>query len=442
MLTHDNSRFFGLDLSQWPRQWRAAGRLLARLPVFARLEPAVRVTLRQADRRVTHWQVTRGVATPAAEGASANESGISALELGPNRVLERHLALPSLSDADLAQAVRLDVTSSSPFPAGQTVYGYTAIANGDVMVAITSRQQVDLAQVQARVAGWQPNDGKAPEIWVIPPDVNRKSAIRPIVIDGYGEDARARLTARGFARHLALIALGVGLLAALLVTPTAFTRMRAHQATAAQNTLQHQAGPEIAAREALLAQIAQMQALRDLVGQQIALPPALDMLTRAVPDGAWLTSLRAEGTKLTLNGSADDAAALVQKLAQQPGVRDARLASPAIRLPGANKDNFIIELQLDPARYGLVQSPAEAASAVAATAAAVVSVVAPTRPAMTASAAAVSAAPAPKSGPASAPALAPHQAWISAPIPAPPSVSAPALIQAPVPTPTKGAASS
>ena len=361
-LSHDNSRFFGLDLSQWPRQWQDAGRLLAGLPVLARLVPAVRVGLRQTDGRVTHWQVTHGAARPDADSASAGSATVAALELASDRVLERRLALPPLADADLAQAVQLDVTASSPFPAGQTVYGYARSADGGVDVAITSRSQIDLAQIEARAAGWQPDGGSDPEIWVIPSNANRNGVIRPIVISGYGEGARARLAARGFGRHLALIALGAVLLAALLVTPTAFTRMRAHQAVSAQDALQHQAGAQVAAREALLAQVARLQALRDLVGQQIALPPALDMLTRAVPDGAWLTSLRAEGVKLTLNGSADDAAALVQKLAQQPGVRDARLASPATRSPGASKENFIIEVQLDPARYGLVQGPAGAAS--------------------------------------------------------------------------------
>jgi general secretion pathway protein L len=390
-LTHDNSRFFGLDLSQWPRQWRAAGRLLAGLPVLARLAPAVRVALRQADGRITHWQVTRGVATPdeSADGAAA-----AALELGPDRVLERRLALPPLADADLAQAVQLDVASSSPFPAGQAVYGYAASADGRVVVAITSRAQVDLAQIEARAAGWRPDGASDPEIWAIPHDANRNGAIRPIVIHGYGETARTRLAARGFARHLALIALGAVLLAALLVTPAAFTRMRARQAVSAQGALQQQAGAEIAAREALLAQVGRMQALRDLVGQQIALPPALDMLTRAVPDGAWLTLLRAEGTKLTLNGSADDAAALVQKLTQQPGVRDARLASPATRAPGANKENFIIEVQLDPGRYGLVQAPAASAPSAAAPAVAATAsdAAASTTAATAASAAASSAA--------------------------------------------------
>ena len=79
------------------------------------------------------------------------------------------------------------------------------------------------------------------------------------------------------------------------------------------------------------------------------------MLTRALPDGAWLTALRTEGGKLVLNGNADDAAALVQRLAAQPGVHDVRLASPATRGFGATKETFIIELQLDAHRYGLAR---------------------------------------------------------------------------------------
>jgi len=349
LLTHDNRRFFGLDLSQWPCQWLAAAQLLASLPIFARLAPAVRLALRQSDGRITHWQVTRNVAlsdrTSAADAAWA-------LELAPARVLERYLALPPLASADLAQAVALDVASNSPFSAEQTVYGYAAQADGRVFVAVTSRAQIEMAQAEARVAGWLPRGN--PEIWVIPPAAPRIGTLHPVIISGYGETARARLAARGFGWHLALALLAVLLAAALLITPTAFTRARAHQAMAAQDTLQRQAGPQISAHDVLLNRVNQMQALHTLVSQQVALLPALDMLTRAVPDGAWLTSLRVEGTKFTLNGSADDAAALVQRLAQQPGVRDARLASPATRSPGANKENFIIEVHLDPARYGLV----------------------------------------------------------------------------------------
>ena len=99
-----------------------------------------------------------------------------------------------------------------------------------------------------------------------------------------------------------------------------------------------------------------LQAVDKLLLQQLALPPVLDMLTRALPDGAWLTAVRAEGSKLVLNGNADDAAALVQRLATERGVHDVRLASPATRGAGAAKETFIIELQLDARRYGLART--------------------------------------------------------------------------------------
>jgi len=84
----------------------------------------------------------------------------------------------------------------------------------------------------------------------------------------------------------------------------------------------------------------------------------LDMLTRTVPDGAWLTQLRVEGSKVVLNGNADDAAALVQKLTGQPGVSNARMTQPATRAAGAAKETFVIEVNLDARRYG----PAHAGS--------------------------------------------------------------------------------
>ena len=81
----------------------------------------------------------------------------------------------------------------------------------------------------------------------------------------------------------------------------------------------------------------------------------LDLLTRVLPDTAWLHSVQLEGAKLTVSGDADDTAALVQRLGAQPGVHGVRLPSPVTRSPGAAKEAFVIEMELDPARYGLVR---------------------------------------------------------------------------------------
>ena len=359
LTTTDSPRFFGIDLGQWPRQWQAAGQALLELPGLRRLVPQVRVELHQVDGRATGWILQQGEATPAPAALSGGR--VQALELPLDRVLERRLMLPPLAPADLAQAVQLEVASASPFAPEQTVFGHAARRIDDsvtrVDVAITSRPQVEDALRQAGADPVRP-----PEVWVIPATANADdAALHPIVLHGFGETRREDAVRRGLWQRAGLLLLCLALLAALVVTPTALMRARAQQAQKSFDALQKQAAPQIAQREALMQRVERLQAVGEMLGKQLAMPPVLDMLTRAVPDGAWLTSIRAEGTKLVLNGNADDAAALVQRLSTQPGVHDVRLASPATRGAGAAKETFIIELNLDARRYGPVRGT-EAAS--------------------------------------------------------------------------------
>ena len=349
----DNRPPFGIDFAQWPRQWQAAGALLLEWPLLRRmLLPQVAVLLHQPDGSTRTWLVVGDQARPAP--SPADGAAVAALQLPADRVLERQLTLPPLAPADVVQAVQLDVAAASPFGVEQTVWGFcTRRIDGDrlrVDSAITARQQVEQ---RLREAGFA--SGPPPDVWVLagtPPDV--AGAVQPIVLRGFGEGVRQQIVRRGLVRRLGLAALALALLAALIVTPTALQRARARQATQSFDALQKQAAPQLAQREALLRQIDRMRTVATLLGQQVAMPPVLDLLTRAVPADAWLTALRVEGDKLVLNGQADDAAALVQRLAAQPGARDVRLASPATRGAGAAKETFIIELKLDANRYGPV----------------------------------------------------------------------------------------
>ncbi len=361
----ESRRPFGIDTAQWPAQWQAAGALLLGLPGLRRLAPRLPVTLHPADGRgATHWLMAQGVAQPAPDAAPG--APIQALQLPAERVLERRLTLPPLAAADLAQAVALDVAAASPFGPEQTVWGYRSERlDGErlrVDVAIAARAQVEQCLQAAALA-----DDPPPEVWVLPataapagslPD----GAMRPIVLQGFGEGLRQARTRQGVSRRLGLAALALLVLAALVVTPTALQRAKARQAMAAFDAMQKQAAPQLAQRESLMKQLERLQTLAQLQEQQLALGPVLDLLTRTLPDGAWLTGLRVEGNKLVLNGLADDAAALVQRLAEQPGAHDVRLTSPATRGAGAAKETFIIELGLDAHRYGPVLAGKEAAS--------------------------------------------------------------------------------
>ena len=356
----DPGSFFGMEVGQWPRQWHAAVAWLLARPALRWLQPAVRVQLHQADGRTSDWDVAQGMATRAAASADLAPAVI-AVELPSARVLERRLLLPAPAPADVAQAVQLEVSGASPFGAEHTVYGFDVASAADgltrVEVAITSRAEVEQVLRQAHIG-----PDAAPEVWVLPNAATGSGEVlRPLVLMGPGQAQRQRLVQQGLATRLGLLLLALALLAALAATPTLMLRQRALQAQQSFEALQRQAAPQLAQREALMQRVQRLQGVDKVLAQQLALPPVLDMLTRAVPDGAWLTSLRVEGTKLVLNGNADDAAALVQRLAAQPGVHDVRLASPATRSAGAAKESFIIELQLDARRYGLARPAGGAA---------------------------------------------------------------------------------
>ncbi|MDR1969205.1 MAG: PilN domain-containing protein [Burkholderiaceae bacterium] len=356
LTTTDNSRFFGIDWRQWPRQWQAAGALLFGLPGLRWLAPAVRVQLRHADGRLIDYSVSHGIAVPIPR-QQPGTAVAHAVELPPSRVLERSLMLPPLAPADLVQAVQLEVASASPFDSAQTVCGHAAQSRDGVCqvdIAMTSRQQVEQTLREAAASVSQP-----PEVWVLPGAAAATSAgaaLRPVVLQGFGEPLRQRAVQRGLALRLALLVLALALLGALAVTPTALLRLRSQQATRAFDAIQRQAAPQIARREALMQRVERLHTIGQMMDSQITLGPVLNMLTRTIPDGAWVTQLRLEDGKLVLNGSADDAAALVQGLAAQPGVRDVRLASPATRAYGANKETFIIEMNLDAKHYGLIRN--------------------------------------------------------------------------------------
>ena len=372
----DNSQFFGLDLSQWPRQWRGAAELLLDMPGLRPLTAPVPVQLLDADGGFSDWQWRLGVIAPQAGGSPANTA--HAVALSADAVLERTLTLPRLNLADVAQAVALEAASISPFGAAQTVAGFSVEppAKGaqtqTVHMALTSRKQLEQAVQRAQVSfaerGSTLGDNDI-EVWVLP---NRRQEtggeagvlpqnVRPVVFDTAGVQPRQALVARGRASRVGLVALTAVLLAALAATPVWQARGRAIQAQAALDQVSRDVAPQQAQREALVKQADALRAVGGVLKTQLAPMPVLNLVTRVLPDTAWINTLRVEGDKVILTGNADDAAALVQALSKEEGVKEVRLPSPATRPAGAAKESFNIELRLDAERFGLAKPKGAAA---------------------------------------------------------------------------------
>lgn len=375
----NDARLFGLDLNGVLADIQVAWHSMCGWAVIAWLKPEPAVRWRKADGQQV---VYRGVGkktrtTPEALKAARFE----AIELPEDLLLRRVVQLPSLPAAALAGALALEVQNLSPFPiddllwvsteAPPPVDGASAaaprVAGRCIAIAIASR-----AQAQAHIAAVQAVDATAavsssapavalPELWV------DMGGGKPVIVPGFGEVRRAGFQRR-WSRINMLLCIVASLLAfGLLVTPTLQLRLRAIDAVNQYSALQKQVAPLVQQREAYVKAQGLLQALPDAAVQSGAALQIMEIITRALPDDTSLQSFAISAPdgggklpKVVLVGQTGNAAALMQQLGNQPGFRDVKAPSAAVKPLGAVKESFNIELLMDLALA--MASPAPAAT--------------------------------------------------------------------------------
>ena len=343
-----DARFLGVDLRSLGRELRQAWASLLQTPLLSWLTPEAAVLLLQADGGESLWwgdERQEG-------GAKAGAARFKALQLPEELLLLRTLALPPMDDADTASAVALQARAISPFAEPDLVWGWRVRpgvqGRGQIDVVLASRRQIaQYLQAQAQRLG-----GDQPEVWALPPTG------APIVLAGYGEDRRRAQGRRGRWLRYGLLGLALVFVAGIALTPTLQLRARAIEAVHAYDAVVLRTHPLVKERETLLQTVEQLTALSDLLAGRIEPLRVLERLTTVLPDDTALQGFTLKGQKLTLNGQTGNASALMQLLGQQPGMREVRAPSPATRAGGANsKENFVIELALDPQEFGVAVAP-------------------------------------------------------------------------------------
>lgn len=150
-----------------------------------------------------------------------------------------------------------------------------------------------------------------------------------------------RTVLNGLAWLLALAALS-----ALALTPSLQLRLRAMDAQAHMAQLQPQVEPALASRQQLTVAVEHIQAF-DRATAALRDPVAmLDWLTAQLPDDTHLSDLEYEGDTLRLQGLTSNAAALMRRLSDQPGVAAVTAARPATKVAGLGKESYFIEIRL------------------------------------------------------------------------------------------------
>lgn len=354
MAISTESRFFGLDLNQFKADILKTWRRAPQWPPLSWLRPAQMLRLVPAEGAPTVvWESGEPVLKP------GREPVFWALELPEHMVLRKTVALPALDPQDCASAAELEVQAISPFAADDLLWGYTELSRSSkavkLLVVLASRAQTE-PYLQAQVAQQlhlQTLKGQSkaesleqPEVWVFAPER------RPVVFQGFGEQARYALGRKRLWWNVAGVALAVLLLAAIAATPTAQLRMRAIEATHAYEGMAAKTADVVAKRDTLIQSADKVAGLSELLAERIDGVQVLSMLTNVLPDDTALQSARIQGSKVTISGLTENASALMQKLSNQEGVKDVRAPSAATRMGGGNKESFTIELGLDAKVFG------------------------------------------------------------------------------------------
>lgn len=344
-------RVFGLDLGALWHAFRRPWQGMRDWPIVSLLAPDQPVRVILADAQDAQWH---GVRRRAERPAGSPQ--IVAVALPDAMVLRRTVMLPHAALAEAGQVLALQVQGWNPFDAADLVWGWrrriTATGAVQADVALASRKQVAayLGDVRTRLEGFA-----APEVWVCLDDGV------PIVLPGYGEGRRETAARRHWRLCGVLLSVAVLLLGAMALTPSAQLWMRQLEAARKHGELALLARPVLAQRESLVQARETMAGLSKLLQGRIDPLRVLEVLTRELPDGTAVQSFRLQGDSVTISGQTGDAANLMQRLGQQPGLRDVRAPAAATRQAGAAFENFTITFQLDPEKFA-VQSAGGASS--------------------------------------------------------------------------------
>lgn len=356
--TSEQTRFLGVNWrSVWGelcKPWLQA----QHWPIISALTPWATVRLSEANGGESLWSV-------GADGSMTRQTGDTqgrfiAIELPEDMVLRRSIDVPALSDAEIWQAIEMEVQTNSPFSSddlrwGYKVLGATAAGGRRIEVVLSSHRQIS-ALLATNFERLQVRSG-APEVWA------KAGADQYLFVNGFGEQQRIRFGTRGRRIAYLLVSVIALLLGVVAITPTLQWRARAIEAVNAYTAAYHRAAPLMREREALVRSVDQIQILNTIVQERADPVEVLDVLTRVLTDDTSLRSLQLQGLKVNIEGETSNAAELMQLLGRQPGFRNVVAPTAATRPFGATKDNFKIEFMLDPKKTADVLPPTGAAIA-------------------------------------------------------------------------------
>jgi hypothetical protein len=322
---------FGYDMRSLGRHWLGAWRNLLWAhdsPIRQRFDDAV--CLRREDSEVYY------------QAGKRSETGgtvYSAILLPEELVLSKMLDLPAAVEGDLEVVLALECSAHSPFSADDTGYGWH-IAHRDeskisVVLAIISKSSA-MAYLASK---FDIHDPRQQEVWVL---IDGET----LVIRGFGEGLRAA----NYRKRLLRVAVMLTICALLILSIAAVA--------AGVKALELQRVEEMAATTEMESQdAARMRSSLGLANEMIvaaneiakAYPnPHIEIsrLTNLLKDGEFVQRLSIKGLEVDLQGGAEDAASVMERLAGQSEYAEVTAPRAITRVRGTEGESFYLNIRL------------------------------------------------------------------------------------------------
>ena len=278
---------------------------------------------------------------PADWQAAFRGSRIEAV-LAPAQVLLRPLDFPKQAQEFLDGMIRSQIDRLTPWPADEAVFGWSEpSAHGqeriELILAATSKQEVEPLLQLATNLGAQSLAAFAVASNASGASANIKVFDRPL-----GSATGRRFDTPRILR-MALLATGAAAAVALLVAT--------YVGDSLDNEQQQLMGRISQRRTALRLGSDGSSALGLLAKRKQTSPSSivvLEALSRALPDGTYVTELRIDGDKVQVVGMTQDAPSLIRLLEKSPQFARATFFAPTTRAPNEPGEQFHIEARITP----------------------------------------------------------------------------------------------
>ena len=285
-----------------------------------------------------------------AEVRRAARNGLIVFQLPADLVVVRRIAVPVQAREFLPGIARNQIERLSPWHADQVVYGFAAdvdeedAATLDVRVLIAQRSDIDRARNELATIGLPVDRIVAQQ----PAPSGRGTGTKSITLWSRVADVSPEhlgQTVRRVGAGIAAVVAGSLAVALWAISSAASLGGESEEIEARVRTLQRQIqGPTSQS----LASLNPNE--RAWYTKEIAPTAAivLEALSRALPDGAYLTELRLENTTLRMIGLANDAPSLIAPLEHSGHLTDVHFFAPTTRGPDGTLFRFNIEARVEP----------------------------------------------------------------------------------------------